>query len=358
MNNIINIPQRDADRTVIEAEARLWLVQLDGHRPAPEELREFRDWLARSPFHQEAFRRAAAAWNELDALSTLLDEQRPRTTSGGARLLAALCSHPALTGIVLAVGLLAALAVFLNTPSALHQQSSSGVYATAIGESRSVRLADGSGVRLNTDSHIRTAYARGARIVHLLKGEAWFDVARDPDRPFIVYAGKVAVRAVGTAFSVRVRDNKVDLTVTNGRIEVSSFKKAVSTGKDLDPRRLKDAVARVPLVEGQYVVFDNDLEIELVQSMEPQQIEKRLSWRDGMLIFDNDTLEEVVAEINRYTPKKIVISDPQIRNLRFGGYFRASDVSSILATFEEGFGIRVEEVNPGLVYLSRRQNSD
>jgi transmembrane sensor len=114
----------------------------------------------------------------------------------------------------------------------------------------------------------------------------------------------------------------------------------------------------VPVVAGQNMVLDDSIEvsndkIELVQEMEPKQIEKRLSWRDGILMFDNDTLEEVIAEINRYSSAMIVISDPEIRDLRFGGYFQASDVNTILTTLEENYGITVERLNPGVINLSR-----
>ena len=114
--------------------------------------------------------------------------------------------------------------------------------------------------------------------------------------------------------------------------------------------------SRVPLEKGQHVVFNEG--IESVRRMAPSEIERILSWRDGMLIFDNDPLEDVVTELNRYTRRKIVISDSALQDLRFGGYFRVGDVSSILATFEEDFDIRVVPVNDDLVYLSRRRDSD
>ena len=226
-------------------------------------------------------------------------------------------------------------------------------YATAIGEQRSVVLPDGSQIRMNTASSVDVSYNHGVRLIHLAGGEAWFKVAHNKARPFIVYAGKYAVKAVGTAFSVRVRDDGIDLTITDGRIEVASLKQRIPPQASLDPDMINEAVSRVPLTAGQHAVFNEG--IELAQRVEPAQMEKMLSWRDGMLIFDNDTLEDVVAEISRYTPVKIVISDSDIRDMRFGGYFHANDVPSILATLEEGFGIHVEKINNNLIYLSRQQ---
>lgn len=365
MADIINIPDREPqDRQAIEAEARDWLVQLDGSRPSPEELAEFRDWLARSPVHRDSFRLAAEAWNRLDALAGILDRycaadgsNTPTGRGIPSGLLARLCSRPAAAALLFLVTLSALLAVYFHTPEPVpHSQAFTAEYATAVGEMRSVTLPDGSDIRMNTDSRMEVSYRDDTRIIRLSRGEAWFDVYHDPDRPFLVHAGRIMVRAVGTAFSVYVRDDKIDLTITDGRVEAVSLDEPVASLSDMDPDLSARALSRVPLAQGQHVVFDD--EIELIQRVEPAEIEKRLAWRDGMLLFDDDPLEEVVNKINRYTPVKIVISDSDIREMRFGGYFRTSDVSSILATLEEGFGIRAERINPNLVYLSRRGNRD
>ena len=96
----------------------------------------------------------------------------------------------------------------------------------------------------------------------------------------------------------------------------------------------------------------NNDKIELVREMAPAQIEKKLSWRDGILMFDNDTLQEVVREINRYSADQIVISDPEIDDIRFGGYFQASEVDTILATLEQSYGIAVNRQDSGIITLS------
>lgn len=363
MTNIINIPDREPqDRRAIEDEARAWLVQLDGTRPSPEDLAEFQDWLARSPVHRESFRHAAEAWQRLDALAGILDrtytadEHNAQAGEGiTPGLLGRLCSRPAAAVLLFLVTLSGVLAIYLHAPEPVpHTSAFTAEYVTDIGEMRSVTLPDGSEIRMNTDSRMEIAYRNDARIIRLAKGEAWFDVFHDSDRPFLVHAGRIMVRAVGTAFSVFVRDDRIDLTITDGRVEAVSLDEEAISLSELDPDFPARALSRIPLAQGQHVVFDD--EIELIQRVEPAEIEKRLAWRDGMLLFDNDPLEEVVNKINRYTPVKIVISDSDIRDMRFGGYFRTSDVDSILATLEEGFGIRAERINPNLVYLSQRRD--
>lgn len=347
MNKIINIPP--GDRSEIEAEARAWVMRLDADARESSELREFREWLSRSPLHQEAFDRAAAAWNELDGLGRWLELDAGSRGAGRRRL-----SRP--MAMTAAAGLAVALIVWLVLPQPEPHATQPVEYATSIGEVRTVSLPDGTRVKLNTATRIAIAMDQQARLVSLREGEAWFQVAHDPERPFVVYANRLAVRAIGTAFSVRVEDQRVDLTVTEGRVEIASMQAALPETAELELERFDETASRVPLEAGQHIVFNDN--IELVSRWATPEIERNLAWRDGMLIFDNDPLAEVVAEINRYGRQRIIISDSEIQDLRFGGYFRVGDISSILATFEEDFGIRVERISDELVYLSRRGDTD
>jgi transmembrane sensor len=348
MTKVVNIPPRD--RAEIEAQARTWLVRLDGLPPGAGELREFREWLARSPLHRESFEDAARTWGDMDVLSRWLDTRaepdvrvrRPPPMFRRAIFVAA------------GVMAIAVLAAWLALPAGWHRQPRySEHFATSIGEVRTVTLPDGSRVQLNTGTRIAATIDGRARLIRLDAGEAWFQVAHNPQVPFVVYAGHVVVQAVGTAFNVRLEDDGVDLTVTEGRVELASMAQPVPADGELQLHPIEDAVSRVPLEQGQLAVVNGG--IELVRRLALPEIERTLSWRDGMLVFDNDRLEDVVAEINRYTPQKIVISDSELRDLRFGGYFRLDDVSSIMATFEADFGIRVARINDNVVYLSRRR---
>ena len=367
MTNIINLGDHDpVGRRLIESEAQDWITQLDKGRPSREELNEFQEWLNRSPYHKDAFKVAAAAWIGMDRLSVLLDMSSGANTVGKAyrpiartwfRLL-----QPgyAVAGLILAIVVIIAFTAYPNISGNFQENGFDADYITSIGEVRSITLPDGSRVSMNTKSKINVTYAHDVRLIRLSEGEAWFDVYHDTEKPFIVYAGHFAVWAVGTAFSVNLMNNNVNLTVTEGRIEVASLQDGVFPETRPDWKVIKQAAFRIPLVQGQHMILDNNLgnsndAIELVRQIEPEQIEKNLSWRDGMLIFDNDTLKEVVAEINRYTSMKIIISESEIQDMRFGGYFKAGDITSILASLEEGFGIRVEKINQDLVYLSQQR---
>jgi transmembrane sensor len=224
------------------------------------------------------------------------------------------------------------------------------LYSTSVGEQKSIVLPDHSKVLLNTASRIQVDYRVGQRGVHLLQGEAFFEVAHDTHRPFLVYAGANIVRAVGTAFTVRVQKQDVEVTVTEGVVELSSVPHAVGStvGKGLIEPQTKLADIKA----GQSAAFNQD--VESIQSIKPQEIKRKLSWREGILSFSGEPLEQVVAEVSRYTPVTIVISDPAIRDIRIGGYFKIGETDAMLEALETSFGVRVNRVNDQLIYLAAK----
>jgi transmembrane sensor len=370
MSNIINIPNRP-EHPDIQAQAREWVVRLDGERPTPAVLAELRDWISRSPLHRQALEQAAAAWNALDALAGVLDGRAttsaaaesyapaaPETAAavtasiadgGLAQRRAGRWLSPARASLAAFVLLVVAVLAYRFLPSMLTPDVPTARYATAVGEMKTVTLADGSEVKLNTNSSVRVAFPGKSRVIQL-EGEAWFKVSPDPQRPFVVYAGRYSVRALGTAFAVHALDGGVDLTVTAGHVELASFKEPPADVATRGVAPTDKAETRVSLLKGQHAYFRG--ENKLIESLDAQALDQHLSWRDGMLIFDNEPLSDIVAELNRYSTTRIVISEPQIQDLRLGGYFKVQDIGSILDTLR-GYGLRVERINDGLIYLSR-----
>jgi transmembrane sensor len=358
MSNIIGLHKRKhASRPHIEIEARAWIIRFDGDvRPDANTLSQFRSWLDTSTLHRQVFREIALVWKDLDRWSEFLDAPMADTAVSGrkatarlrARLPLKIAAAAALGALTLLGGLFYhRLAPKILDPTAFEE------YATKIGETRTVALRDGSSVQLDTGTRIAVTFENSFRIVRLRVGEAFFTVSHDAKRPFIVYAGKYAVRAVGTAFSVRTQgETKLDLTVTEGAVQVASLKAAPVDGHLDYLTAMTDATSLVPVASGQKLTLQGNE--GTVQRQEPARLERDLSWRDGMLIFDNDPLEEVVARINRYSEVRIVISDDRIRALKFGGYFKVGDLPAVLATLNQNFGLKVEKVSEQLVYLSSR----
>jgi len=335
MTSVIKI----VDRQTVDAIAASWLAQLDGGDLSAADMAAFREWLNRSPEHRETLLRMAQVWSRVDrVIEARLDRVLAAADAGGRKVSLAQTLtrlYPVLASLAVAASLvLIASSVFLvvTDPFGFTAAPQKAVYAAAIGEQKQLRLEDGTVVRLNTGSSLELDYSPEERSVRLLEGEAWFDVAHNAKRPFVVYAGDGAVRAVGTSFAVRKRDKVVDVTVTSGRVILSNLKREENVAPSPYPLATLEA--------GHQASFDE--RVESVTSLGREEIERELSWRSGYLRFDGEPLSEVVDEISRYTTVDIVIDDPALQDLRIGGYFHTGDVETMLDILEQSFGVAHE----------------
>ncbi len=328
----------------IEAEACAWVARLDGSKPSQETLAAFREWINRSPQHRAEMTRLAGLWSDLNVLTEL---------SVPHQKIVHLTRYKAFkrAAIVAACAVLIAVTMILRSPPTNSPITPSPVYSTRVGEQQSIVLADDTKILLNTDSSIRVSYSLQQRDICLLHGEAYFQVAHNAARPFLVHAGTSVVRAVGTAFSVYLQKRDVEVDVTEGTVEVSSVANPGMTSASSS--QTSRAIRLTNLNAGQRAAFNP--EAESIQSVKPPEMDRRLSWREGILTFSGEPLDQVVEEVSRYTPVKIVISDPAIRNLRIGGYFKVGETDTMLEALETTFGVRVNRVNDRLVYLAAKK---
>jgi transmembrane sensor len=217
--------------------------------------------------------------------------------------------------LVLAIGVSAVAFKATRAPN--------GTHATVVGGLESVPLADGSRVILNTNSELSIALSKSERHVELSHGEAFFEVAKDPTRPFVVTAGDKRIIAVGTAFSVRREGDNLRLIVSEGTVRMET------------PTRKYAAPG--PLKAGSIVRARRD--DMLVQTQALAEIERTLSWRSGLLTFRDTPLSTAIGEFNRYNTRQIVIEDEQIASLQIGGIFRATQPDAFVRLLQEGFPI-------------------
>lgn len=371
--NIVEFP----DRKAISEEAAAWLIKLDGDRaPSAEELASLREWLSRSPVHREQLRSFAEFWGKMNVLTELsvslghAERRSSRRFASRSRLALPLFARASLAAAVIVIGI---ATTFWLRPDPL---SSNDFYATAVGQQRSMTLADGSLVILNTNTQIKVDYNNEYRNIRLLQGEAHFTVAKNPLRPFRVYAGNGMVQAVGTAFSVYLRDDSVDVTVTEGKVVLVSVGQA---NVDLlpQPGRLPggdqssgsiamfdDGLIEVlgTIKAGESATFQNapnaDVAriIDAIETIEAPEMAKRLSWREGILTFAGDPLSVVVDEISRYTTVSIEISDPVVRATRIGGRFPIGETDAMFDALEANFGLRVTRLSHDRVLLSAAED--
>jgi transmembrane sensor len=211
------------------------------------------------------------------------------------------------------------------------------VYETEVGEISTVALSDGSLMQLNTDSQVEVRYSSAERNIRLLRGEAFFDVAKNASKPFVVESGSDRVTAIGTAFGVdATKDTAIEIVVTEGRVKVN---------RHLDAKTPK--YEDVYLTPGQKLVVRDD-KTEVENDLDTESL---LAWREGMVIFQGESLREVVAEIDRYTPLKFRLMDAEIASISVGGFFKTGDLDQLLMVLEQNFGVASQRQGDEIILL-------
>ncbi len=320
-----------SENETIEATAAAWLAQRDDGLNG-KQLAEFARWHEADPRHAAAIERLEETWVLLGQLRAYRPEARVHPDRD---LLAK--PRPALVlyrPAVAATGLLAAALVFaavwlwvnpVAAPLAGPQQ-----FATTADGYQRMTLADGSVIELNAESEVQVAYVPAQRRVRLVKGEAHFIVKKDPQRPFWVEAGTVTVRAVGTAFNVRLSASEIEVLVTEGKVEVDQGQAA--------------AVPKKQLVAGEKLTFaqQNAVAVPVVEMIEPAVMRNVLSWQDTRLIFSETPLANVVEQFNQHNRVKMVLADPELATKPVDGSWRAGNTEGFVRMLSESGEIVVD----------------
>ena len=337
------------DIETIEDEAARWVLRLQDRDCTAKTENTFRSWLQLDPRHRAAVESYRELWERFDDLCVVgkdlqRDIMRAGNDDGGQawwRDTAKLVRY----GAIAAVLIIALLSVTMLPRFSSQNAAAAVTYATSVGESRTVKLPDGSVVDLNTNTIVEVAFSPSERRILLQRGEAHFEVAKNPSRPFIVDAGQTQVRAVGTVFNVeRLPDMPVEVIVTEGRVAVT---RVVSVpGKKAGGRKettYVDAGARLggSAPEG------------LIEPVTPDDVEQKLAWRQGMLVFKGEPLDQVLGELGRYSDTHFVIMDDGLKTEPVGGHFKMGDIDALLASLEAGLDLRSEK-RPGNVVLVYR----
>jgi transmembrane sensor len=342
----------------IYEEASEWFVDFRDREPDEATRRAFDRWLRKSPEHLSAYLEIAAIWSEGSRLDPrqrwtperLIEEARP-THDNVVPLVSNQVAERSRVrrverkgrwrlGIALsAASLLIGLAVFLVS-------SPGTTYDTRVGEQRSVTLPDGSTVDLNSRSRIQVRYSDGNRGVELLEGQALFDVAKDPARPFIVTSGNTRVRAVGTQFDVYRKSRGTVVTVLEGRVAVQND----SAGADARNTRARmPAPAATRSVEAGSSEFVLDAGGQVVvtavsiRETDHPNVTGAVAWRQRQLVFDSASLAEVAEEFNRYNTRQLVIQDRDLDSFLISGVFSSTDPALLIRFLRDRPEVQVIE---------------
>lgn len=301
---------------------------------------EFAVWLEVSPANRAAYEDVTRTWDFLGTVATEPEilAMRKEALSVKPRWRSSLAAWSAAAAVVLTLTSTAGFYMFrLNSsPESRLAAVESTILQTAVGERSTATLGDGSVITLNTNSKIRIAFGQSSRNVTLLSGQAFFQVAKDKSRPFIVTAGDRQVVAVGTEFDVKVQSRGVRVALLEGRVDVRPVPSS-SAGD----RGNSHAV----LNPGQLLFADKGTGRVTIQSSD---IAGLLSWREGRVRFEETPLADAVAEMNRYTTTPIRIADPRIAGLRISGAFRAGQSGSFVSSITAAFPVKATSTHSGI----------
>lgn len=210
---------------------------------------------------------------------------------------------------------------------------------TAIGQRAEVTLADGSKLVLNTDSEAKVLFDEKTRRIELLRGQAWFEVAKDQQRPFVVAAAGQEITALGTAFDVRIDRGRLEVMLVEGRVRVARL---VPRG---EPASVPEAVMLAP----RQMLFVRADGLDVRRLADTARFE---GWRSGLLIFEDQPLAEAVGEFNRYVARPLRVADADTGAIRISGAFRIGDDRAFLGALSAGFGVEAQVSETGIT-LSR-----
>jgi transmembrane sensor len=345
----------------VREQAALWLARLDKGLGS-EERAELRAWLEEDPSHRNVFLELASLWDELDVLAELSDLfplEQPVSAVPPRALRRWVFAGSAATVLAVAAFVGYELRLTVEEPVA-DQRNPVETFETTVGGHATQQLSDGSVITLNTDTEVGVAFVEQSRDVYLRRGEAHFAVAHAA-QPFRVHVGNQTLEAVGTAFNVHLRpDGDVELTVTEGSVRVTMGTRAdLPVGARPSAQAPLAPAVDATVVEGELAILDESAvsggaQPQIVR-LEPADMDAKIAWQRGMLIFRGEPLLQMLGEITRYTTTEFVLASDELNDVRVGGYFRAGDVDGLLLALHENFQIESERLGANRIVLRAAQ---
>lgn len=326
------IDQHNSDDALDQAAD--WIGRLRSDDVTAEDKQAFADWFSRNAGNRAAFDRLLSLWQDLVVLEAMHFDDLPRKQGTGRRSMRHAApawargwqylqaNSLAFAAALAAVALLSTL-LLLQTPG----------YETVVGEQASHRLADGSDLHLNTDTRVTVSFGKDERDLSLVRGEAFFEVAKDPLRPFVVHACSSTIVAVGTAFNVHCEDGNLAVTVTRGEVKVTSAK------------------AEHLLTRSEQLQLGKATPAPVIRQVNPATV---TAWRQQLHVYEGVPLRDVVTDLNRYSEQKIRVFDKSLGDIQVVARYRMTDRAATLKSLEKTFPLRVVHLSENELALVPR----
>ncbi len=356
-------PNTEADWERIEGEARSWFMrQQDDGQLTAEETQRFSQWMQHD-VHRRSYEQLQNIWQGLQQLhsespadielqSVAANTSLGHRSAAGQRSVFHQCWAWLQSGWQAPLVSSAALVALLVSVVWLNQaywtsQPTTQVYSTGIRESQTLTLDDGSVVTLGADSVLSIDFESARRLVELKKGQVFFDVAKDAQRPFFVSTSQATVKVVGTRFEVYQHSGRVKVSVEEGVVEVTHKPSQQRPAGTANTRLSDDQDGRAVLTAGQQVRANNRSLSEVVD-LQGQQV---AAWREGRLVYQDAPLAEVIADVNRYRDSEILLGTEPLKQVRITTSFRTDQVDSVISMLEKSLPVAVHQEADGRVLI-------
>jgi len=312
----------------VHAQAVDWLLRIRSENCPETERHAFNIWLEASASHRQAYETVLAQWEWMEPFKAMNFPARDAALRYRGKSPRRLFIYSAAATLLLAMGLTAFMPNgWLGIPH---------TYVAEKGDRQTVTLADGSRIELNTESEVRVHFNRWQRSVEIIKGEAFFTVNHDAERPFEVRAGSGRIRDIGTAFEVYIKPEHVIVAVQEGIVEVQ-------------------ASGKRELTAGQQLAFSNSGEFQALQA---QDVAGLTAWRQGNLVFRNRRLDDVLAEVGRYHDTRVRLQNETLGKLRVSGTFHTAELGDTLDAIAAILPVNIDHVGTHEIVLKSATSND
>jgi transmembrane sensor len=353
-------------------EATRWFLRMRSEAAQVEDLLRLKDWLDESPENSIAYRQVTTMWSSFGELSSAPEIMLGRrdALSDARKVYLRRWSMPRRVPRYVAI---AASILVVISGALAWVYSQRGVYATDLGERRMVTLEDGSLVTLDAKSRIRVQYTDSQRVIALERGQARFDVAKDPTRPFRVNAGDQTVIALGTQFNVELVAGNVLVSMIEGHVAITGITATPPRSQQSPSVSSNGEMASASAVPGSHMPDGSAGQVAALSPMVELRageglrvrsngqavvlrkinVAHAMAWQSGKMYFDNEPLKRAAERMNRYSSVRISV-DPSVEGVSVSGMFNAGDSGAFVEAISTYFPIEVHRSGSGSIELTAR----